>query len=573
MTEAPSAPRHVRGQHLLTVAMEDYFQVGAFNQLVQRGEWYRFESRVEQGTRRTLELLDAHQVRATFFVLGWVAEQVPELVREVADRGHEVASKGYYHRNIDGMSPSEFADDLQRAREAIQRASGREVLGYRVAGEWLGETDLWVLDVLAAQGYRYDSSLAPRGDQFADAESRRRPHLHRAAAGELMEFPIPTMSVLGKSLPIGGGNWIRQLPTWLMRAGAARWMREDLGPFVLYFHTWELDAMQPRITAASTLQKLRHYRNLDAMPARLEWYLRRWSFTSVAAHLGVTPARVGATAATEDAPAPRRTPSAAAPSVASTPGAVDARESVTIVVPCHNEELILPYLANTLKSVEEHLASQYRLQFVFVDDGSTDGTRAAMKRLFGDRPGYRLAAMPSNQGVAAAIMHGIGLAQTEVVCSIDCDCTYDPHELQRMIPLLAPDVAMVTASPYHPRGAVRNVPQWRLMLSHNLSRLYRMVLRNKLATYTSCFRVYRRSAVVGTPLDRTGFLGVAELLCRLDVAGARVVEFPTTLEVRILGRSKLRVLRIIGGHLVLLARVAVTRLLGRRTLSASARPS
>lgn len=548
--------------------MEDYFQVGAFNQFVQRGEWYRFESRVEQGTRRTLELLDAHGVRATFFVLGWVAEQVPELVREVAARGHEVASKGYYHRNVHGMSPAEFADDLQRARAAIERASQQQVLGYRVAGEWLGERDLWVLDVLAAQGYRYDSSLAPRGDQFADAASRRHPHLHRGPSGEVMEFPIPTMSLLGQSLPIGGGNWIRQLPPWLMREGARRWMRDERGPFVLYFHTWELDAMQPRITAASTLQRLRHYRNLERMPERLEWYLRRWPFTSVANHLGLTPdvRRESPSRAVSAAPG-----IAAAVAVAGSPAAVaqDVRTPVTIVVPCHNEEMILPYLANTLKSVEEQLSQQYRLEFVFVDDGSTDGTRAAMKRLFGGRPGHQLAAMPGNVGVAAAIMHGIGVAQTEIVCSIDCDCTYDPHELQRMIPLLAPDVALVTASPYHPNGAVRNVPQWRLMLSHNLSRLYRLVLHNKLATYTSCFRVYRRSAVVGTPLDRTGFLGVAELLCRLDVSGARIVEFPTTLEVRILGRSKLRVLRIIGGHLVLLARVALTRVLGRRELSAS----
>jgi len=553
--------------------MEDYFQVGAFNQLVQRGEWYRFESRVEEGTRRTLALLDEHKVRATFFVLGWVAEQVPELVREVADRGHEVASKGYYHRNVDGMSPSEFADDLERARAAIERASGRRVLGYRVAGEWLSERDLWVLDVLAAQGYRYDSSLAPRGEEFADVASRRRPHTHRGPSGELQEFPIPTISMLGQSLPIGGGNWIRQLPTWLTRAGAKRWMRGDRGPFVLYFHTWELDRTQPRITAASTLQKLRHYRNLDRMPERLEWYLRRWSFTSVAEHLGLTHAAMPSDANASAAAGPAF-PVGAKPTpvaVASSERGADVRRAVTIVVPCHNEELILPYLANTLKSVEEHLGQQCRLEFVFVDDGSTDGTRAAMKRLFGGRDGYTLAAMPSNAGVAAAIMHGISLATSEVVCSIDCDCTYDPHELQRMIPLLGPDVAMVTASPYHPLGTVRNVPNWRLMLSHNLSRLYRLVLRNKLATYTSCFRVYRRSAVVGTRLDRGGFLGVAELLCRLDLAGAQVVEYPATLEVRILGRSKLRVLRIIGGHLVLLARVAFARMLGRRELSAPGR--
>jgi hypothetical protein len=133
-----------------------------------------------------------------------------------------------------------------------------------------------------------------------------------------------------------------------------------------------------------------------------------------------------------------------------------------------------------------------------------------------------------------------------------------------MIPLLTPEVAMVTGSPYHAQGRVRNVPGWRLLLSHNLSRLYHLVLHNELATYTSCFRVYRRTAVQGRQLTRTGFLGITELLCRLDLAGARVVEFPTTLEVRIIGRSKLKVMRIIAGHLLLLGRVAWSRLVGAR---------
>ncbi|HYL05135.1 MAG TPA: glycosyltransferase family 2 protein, partial [Thermoanaerobaculia bacterium] len=236
-----------------------------------------------------------------------------------------------------------------------------------------------------------------------------------------------------------------------------------------------------------------------------------------------------------------------------------ARQPVTVVVPCFNEELTLPYLANTLRSVEAALAASYELRFVFVDDGSCDGTWEAMQRTFGGRPGHALVRHAVNRGVAAAILTGIRHADTDVVCSIDCDCTYDPHQLRRLIPLLESGVDLVTASPYHAEGRVYNVPAWRLALSKGLSRLYRLVLRHRLATYTSCFRVYRREAVVDLPVRAAGFLGVAEMLGLLDLAGGRIVECPAALEVRLLGRSKMKVGRTMAGHLRLLARLAAAR--------------
>jgi hypothetical protein len=146
---------------------------------------------------------------------------------------------------------------------------------------------------------------------------------------------------------------------------------------------------------------------------------------------------------------------------------------------------------------------------------------------------------------------------------MDCDCTYDPHELGRMIPLLTEDVDVVTASPYHPLGTVRNVSRWRLFLSKSLSRLYRVVLRQKLHTYTSCFRVYRRQSTAGITVERGGFFGVAEMLGRLDLAGRRIVEYPATLEARMIGRSKMKVLRTITGHLSLLLHLVQLRLRGQ----------
>ena len=162
-------------------------------------------------------------------------------------------------------------------------------------------------------------------------------------------------------------------------------------------------------------------------------------------------------------------------------------------------------------------------------------------------------------GLARTIETGIRHAETPVVCSIDCDCTYDPHELGRMIPLLTDGVDLVTASPYHPQGSVRNVPFWRIFLSKSLSKLYRVVLRQKLHTYTSCFRVYRRETALGISVERGGFFGVTEMLGRLDLQGRRIVECPATLDVRVLGRSKMKILLTIMGHLSLLAQLVGLR--------------
>jgi glycosyltransferase involved in cell wall biosynthesis len=241
---------------------------------------------------------------------------------------------------------------------------------------------------------------------------------------------------------------------------------------------------------------------------------------------------------------------------------VEGRTPVSIVVPCFNEELILPYLAKTLKNVERTIRDRYDLRFIFVDDGSVDGTWAALKNIFGDREDCRLERHTTNRGVAAAILTGIDRAETEIVCSIDCDCTYDPLQLENLLPKLTDGVDMVTGSPYHPDGEVRNVPRWRLFLSKSLSELYGLVLHQRLATYTSCFRVYRRSAVEELNIREGGFLGVAEMLGRLDLGGGRIVECPAVLEVRLLGRSKMKTVRTIFGHLRLLSRLAFARIAG-----------
>lgn len=554
--------------HLLTVMLEDYFHVGALNGPIQREQWYRFQTRLERNTLKALELLDRFNIKATFFVSEWVADKQPEIVREVARCGHELASRGLYHRRKRTMTPKEFREDLARSRSALERASGTKVLGYRAARLWSNPSELWKLDIVAEEGYAYDSSLIPLARSFKAEPARRFTHQHRFGEKQIWEFPISSCNILSWLLPIAGGNYFRQLPHTLLKHMVEHWHRTYDAPFVMYTHVWELDPEQPRISGVSHLARIRHYRNLDKMAWVLEDYFKKYNFVGMADYLGLDATVPTAASVIErelyiDSRAEQRQPIKpilAKPAMHE--GNLDplVRTPVSIVVPCYNEELILPYLANTLKSVTAAFQNDYELRFVFVDDGSSDGTFESLGRLFGSWPNCRVVRHTRNLGVAAAILNGIRHADTEIVCSIDCDCTYDPHHLLEMILRLTEGVDMVTASPYHPQGGVRNVPKWRLSLSKSASFLYRQTLRQKLCTYTSCFRVYRRSAVVDLRLRESGFLGVTEILGRLDLRGSTIVEHPAMLEVRLFGQSKMKVLKTIAGHLKLIARLSMMRM-------------
>jgi hypothetical protein len=351
-------------------------------------------------------------------------------------------------------------------------------------------------------------------------------------------------------MPISGGNYFRQIPYTLMRHAVSGWHGRHEEPFVEYFHVWELDPEQPRISAASKYNRIRHYRKLDKM----EWVIREnlglYDCVGIAEHLGLSEQAQLSTSPIvyEDAPIEVRS------------NDTPMHTPVSVVIPCYNEHEALPYLSNTLRAVETNLSDNgYDARFIFVDDRSRDDTYNLLLELFGDRENVAILQHEENRGVAAGIMTGIAAARTEIVCSMDCDCTYDPHELLNMLPLMTDNVDMVTASPYHKDGGVRNVPGWRLFLSRGASFLYRRVLRSKLDTYTSCFRVYRRSSVVGLPLQESGFLGVAEMLGRLDLDGGRIIEFPAVLEVRLFGISKMKTAHTVLGHLKLLSQLAKMR--------------
>jgi len=237
---------------------------------------------------------------------------------------------------------------------------------------------------------------------------------------------------------------------------------------------------------------------------------------------------------------------------------------LAIIVPCFNEAESLAGLAVQWRRLRQALTGQYEAEMLLVDDGSTDATWQLLHDHFGDDPATRLIRHEVNRGIAAAIRTGLVHASAEIVASIDADCTYEPLQLMSLLAQLADDVDMVVASPYHPAGKVIGVAAWRLTLSRLASRLYAVVLRNQLHTYTSCFRVYRKSAVVDLPLSRGGFVGVVELLWQLDRRGGRIVECPAVLSVRTTGQSKMRVARTALAHLGLLVQAAWLRLLSRQ---------
>ena len=231
---------------------------------------------------------------------------------------------------------------------------------------------------------------------------------------------------------------------------------------------------------------------------------------------------------------------------------------VSVVVPLFNEAESIQPLYRRLIDLRQDSAESYGFEFILVDDGSTDETWDGLEEVFSDVSECQLIRLQENRGVAGAILAGIRAAPCEIVCSFDADLTYDPGILVDMIPLIE-EADLVTASPYHPRGTVVNVPRWRLFLSRNLSRIYNYRQPQSLFTYTSCCRVYRKSVVEKIELSRTGFIGVAELVLRLQRQGCRIVEFPATLGTRALGVSKMNTMKTILGHVRLFYDLGLNR--------------
>ena len=266
----------------LSIDVEEYFQVSNFEKVVRREDWINYTSRAEKSTDTILTALDEHATKATFFILGWVAERNPLLVQRIEDCGHEVACHGFGHELIYKCSPEQFRQDIRKAKSLLEDITGRPVVGYRAPRYSITDETLWALDILIEEGFEYDSSIFPiRHDRYGIHRYYRFPHqVRRNGSGVIKEFPISTVRVTGINLPVSGGGYFRLLPYWLTRKGLRRINEKDHHPFIFYLHPWEFDHEQPRICAGLT-SRFRHCVNLSKTEERFNRLLGDFEFTTV----------------------------------------------------------------------------------------------------------------------------------------------------------------------------------------------------------------------------------------------------------------------------------------------------
>jgi polysaccharide deacetylase family protein (PEP-CTERM system associated) len=261
-------------RNVMSVDVEDYFQVAAFADRIPRHEWDHWPRRVDANVDRILGMFDEHGVKATFFTLGWVAERHPGVARRIVENGHELASHGYGHQRASEMSPEQFRQDVTRAKALLEDIGGVAVRGYRAPSFSIGQANLWALDALAEAGYAYSSSIYPIvHDHYGMPEAPRFPY-RPSRCPELLEVPPTTVKLAGRNLPAAGGGYFRLLPYGLSRWLMQRVNRAEGRPCMFYFHPWEVDPGQPRVDGANVRSRFRHYVNLHRMEGKLRRLLR-----------------------------------------------------------------------------------------------------------------------------------------------------------------------------------------------------------------------------------------------------------------------------------------------------------
>lgn len=267
-------------KHCLSFDVEEHFQVSAFESPMRRRHWGQYESRVEANTERLLELLTSRGVRATFFVLGWVAERYPSLVRRIASEGHEVASHGYAHELITAQTQVAFREDIRRAKGILENILSQSVSGYRAPSFSITKNTMWATQVLVEEGYSYDSSIFPvLHDRYGVPSANPEVHQLMTAAGPLWEVPPSTVKCLGVRVPVAGGGYFRLYPYPVLRA-LLRKLEGEGSSLVMYMHPWEFDPNQPRMEG-SVVSQIRHYMNLDKTESRLRTLLQDFAFAPI----------------------------------------------------------------------------------------------------------------------------------------------------------------------------------------------------------------------------------------------------------------------------------------------------
>ncbi len=270
-------------KNALTIDLEDYYHVSAFSEVMPIGQWNSQDSRVERNTNLLLDLLDEAGYKATFFTLGWVAEQHPEVVRHVAQRGHEVACHSLRHRVVYEMTRTEFREDTRQAKQLLEDCSGTPVFGYRAPSFSITQDSLWALEVLAELGFKFDSSIFPvKHPNYGMPKATRAPHRIETPSGTIVEFPMTTLELAGLRAPFGGGAYFRLLPYWYTRWGIRFLNERECRSVCVYLHPWELDPEQPRMSGRRT-SRMRHYLGLRSTPAKFRRLISDFEFCPLGA--------------------------------------------------------------------------------------------------------------------------------------------------------------------------------------------------------------------------------------------------------------------------------------------------
>lgn len=266
----------------LTVDVEDYFQVSAFSKNISVEEWKYIPTRVEMNTDKLLDIFNDNNYKATFFILGWIAEKYPELVKRIANEGHEVASHGYSHQLIYDQTRKKFEEETYRSKSVLEDIIQKSVIGYRAASYSITSKSVWAIDILSKHGFVYDSSIYPiHHDRYGMPGSPTCPHIIKTSSGrEIIEFPLTVIRILRQSVPISGGGYFRLYPYWLTKILLDKYLEKNDTPFIFYLHPWEIDPDQPRVKS-NILGKFRHYNNLDKCEKRLTDLLSRYKFSTM----------------------------------------------------------------------------------------------------------------------------------------------------------------------------------------------------------------------------------------------------------------------------------------------------
>lgn len=281
--------------NMLSIDVEDYFHVSAFERISPPHSWSNFESRVENNTETILDILSQANVRATFFVLGWVADNSPQLIKKIAEYGHEVACHGYGHQRVSTQSRQEFREDIRKSKSLLEDLTGHPVSGYRAPSYSICHKSLWAFDELVEAGFRYDSSVFPVRHDFYGianwprfmfplrkiADGNWAPGDEMSSVADLIEIPISTLNKAGRNLPIAGGGYFRLYPYALTKMGLNLINTQENQPFVFYLHPWEFDADQPRMKHAGIKSRLRHYLNLKKTRSRFSRLVRDFNFSAI----------------------------------------------------------------------------------------------------------------------------------------------------------------------------------------------------------------------------------------------------------------------------------------------------